>query len=254
MKTPLDIMSTVKRYGLNQQEQERLIQFSDFIWQECSIQSVDDLVAFEKKYCEYDKEFDFCYDTEHETFNAVDMHDFEMCLLTKCTFEAISRHINDRCFNNPSNAKLTELERVVIYSFIANISGLYRKDAYYYGIPPFVETVCNILNSAISKLAPYSDTVVRACNKYDKSIFQNGDKFQPQFCLTCSADLTWKNQNENRYIIHPLDSIYTKARSVFSICNNSEKQVTFLQDASFKITDIKEWGNDKLQIEMQETE
>ncbi len=50
----------------------------------------------------------------------------------------------------------------------------------------------------------------------------------------------------------PLDAEHTKARKLFGIHNISEKQVTFLQDARFRVTGIGDWGEGKKQFEMQE--
>ena len=108
------------------------------------------------------------------------------------------------------------------------------------------------MNNALAKLPSYSEIVVRACNDYDKADFEVGDVFTPGFCMTCSADITWEDKSENRYIIKPLDEEHTKARNLFDIYDISEKQVTFLQDAKFSITAISDWGEGKKQIKMKE--
>lgn len=251
MKSPLNIGETVTRYSLDAKLKKQLIAFDKHIWQDCQIRSIADLTAFEKKYQELGKNFDFCYDTEVNEFAPVFMCDGEMTLLDKGALQRFSKskgNISSKC----AEYGLSELETVVLITFFAEISGLYRKDAYHFGIPPFVTNACNVLNSAITKLPVYTETVVRACNRYDKADFKVGDVFAPGFCLTCSADQTWENETENRYKIQPLDAEHTKARSLYSVNDISEKQVTFLQDASFRITAINDWGEGKKEIEMEE--
>ncbi len=253
MKSPLNIEETAARYGFNEEPdlKEELIAFDQFIWQDCEINTVEDLVAYEKQYQELSQGLDFCYDSEVGEFSPVYMRDGEMCLLGKGAFQRTANGKGE-LYAKFVEAGLSDLEAVVIITFLAEISGLYRKDAYHYGIPPFVQSVCEILNSGISKLPAFTETVVRACNEYDKADFKVGDEFTPGFCLSCSADLTWENTSENRYKIKPLDTEHTKARNLFCIRNISEQQVTFLQDAKFRITGINDWGEGKKQFEMQE--
>lgn len=251
MKSPLNIGETVTRYCLNSKLKKQLVEFDKHIWQDYSIKSVADLTAFEKRYQELDKNFGFCYDSIANEFTSVFMCDGEMSLLHKGAFQRTAKskgNISTKCVEHG----LTELEIVVIKSFFADISGLYRKDAYHFGVPPFITNVCDVLNNAIAKLPAYTDTVVRVCNRYDKVDFNVGDVFTPGYCLTCSADLAWENEDENRYKIQPLDAKNTKARSLYTVNDISEKQVTFLQNASFCITVINDWGNGKKELEMKE--
>ena len=240
MKSPLNIEETAARYCLNEAPElkEELIAFDQFIWQDCEINTVEDLVAYEKQYQELSQGLDFCCDGE-------------MCLLGKGAFQRTANGKGE-LYAKFVEAGLSDLEAVVIITFLAEISGLYRKDAYHYGVPPFVQSVCEILNSGISKLPAFTETVVRACNEYDKADFKVGDEFTPGFCLTCSADLTWENTSENRYKIITLDAEHTKSRNLFCIHNISEQQVTFLPDAKFRITGISDWGEGKKQFDMQE--
>lgn len=253
MKSPLDIEETARRYNLNEAPdlKEELIAFDQFIWQDCTINTVTELVAFEKQYQKLGKNLGFCFDSEVEEFSPVNMCDGEMRLLKKGAFQRTAKG-NGELYAKFVAAGLTDLEAVVIITFLAEISGLYRKDAYHYGIPPFVQAVCGILNSAISKLPAFTDTVARACNEYDKADFNVGDVYTPGFCLTCSADLTWENKSENRYRIQPLKAENTRARNLHQIYNISEEQVTFLQDAQFRITDITDWGDGKKEFWMEE--
>lgn len=252
MKSPLDIEETVKRYNLNEAPElkEELKAFDQFIWQDCTVNTVAELVAFEKQYQKLGKNPGFCLDSEEE-FSPVHMCDGEMCLLEKGVFQRTAKG-GGELYAKFVATGLTDLEAVVIITFLAEISGLYRKDAYHYGIPPFVQAVCEILNSAVSKLPAFTGTVVRACNEYDKADFNVGDVFTPGFCLTCSADLTWENKSENRYRIQPLKAEITRARNLHQIHNISEEQVTFLQDAQFCITDIKDWGDGNKEFWMEE--
>lgn len=255
MKSPLNISETLKRYGLDEDmsQKQQLIAFDSFIWQDCQISIVDDLVSFEKKYQEYSEQFDFCYDSEVGAFSPVYMCDGELCLLCKGAFQRTAKNREkDSLYLKFIKAGLNDMEAVVVITFLAEISGLYRKDAYHFGIPPFIESVCRVLNNAISKLSAFTKTAVRACNEYDRADFEIGDIFRPGFCLTTSADQTWKNESENRYSIKPLDSEYTKARNIFNIHDISEMQVTFLQDAQFLVTGVSEWGDGKKLFEMEE--
>ena len=254
MKSLLNIEETAARYGLNEdlELKEELIALDNFIWQNCEINTVDDLVAFEKQYQELGKNLDFCYDSEVEEFSPVYMCDGEMCLLEQGAFQRTAKG-NGELFQMFVAAGLSDLEAVVVITFLVEISGLYRKDAYHHGVPPFVKAVCEILNSGISKLPAYSGTVVRACNDYDKADFRIGDIFTPGYCLTCSADYeNWKDGSRNRYVITTLDSEHTKARNLFCIHDISEQQVTFLQNARFRITSVSDRGEGKKQVEMQE--
>jgi len=75
MMNPLNIGETVTRHSLDEKLKKQLIALDKHIWQDCQINSVADLSAFEKKYQELRKNFDFCYDTEVNEFAPVYMHD-----------------------------------------------------------------------------------------------------------------------------------------------------------------------------------
>lgn len=251
MKNILDIDGMAKRYNLDSKLKEELIRFGKFIWQDCEINSIQDLVTFEKKYNDFSTDFEFCYDEKWKCFEPVDMEDGNLSLLNKKFFQHIST-ITDRWCHVFSEAGLSELESAVMLSFLADISGLYRLDAYPYAVPPFVSGICKVLNRAIEKMPIYTEPVVRACHKYDKCDFKTGQIFIPGYCLTCSADVTWENKNKNRYVVYPLDSSHTKARAIYKISYSTEKQVSFLIDAKFKVIDIKDWGEGNKQIEFVE--
>lgn len=74
------------------------------------------------------------------------------------------------------------------------------------------------------------------------------------FCLTTSADLSWEDDSLNRYRIKPLDDEATKARALYKISYTDEEQVTFLQDASFCIVEVNDWGEGKKEFVMFEVE
>lgn len=245
MKSPLNISETTKRYCFDEDIalKQQLITFDNYIWQDCQIDSVEKLSLFEKGYQEKGKNFGFCYDTEVNEFSPVFMCDGEMTLLDKGAFQRAAKSKGE-LHTKFIKTGLSELETVVVKTFLAEISGLYRKDAYHFGVPPFVLSVCEVLNSALAKLPIYTETVVRACNDYDKADFNIGDIFTPGFCLTCSADLNWKDYSNNRYRIHPLQQ-NSKARAIFQVYQHGdESQVNFLQDAQFRVVEINPWGDE----------
>ncbi len=253
MKSPLNIAETVKQYNLDDELKRTLIALDRFIWQDCEIKTVHQLLTAERNYQEKRDPLSYCYDNEVGEFGPVFMNDGTMDYLCKGSFQRISKCLHDAVGKCYLNSGLTELETVVVRSFLAEISGLYRIDAYHGGIPPFVQSVCKILNKGLSKLPVYYEGyVVRACNEYDKTDFNVGDVFAPGYCLTTSADLEWKDTSENRYFIMPSNDEKTTARAIFKVHDNTEKQVTFLQEAHFRVIDIKEWGEGKKEIVMEE--
>lgn len=252
-RSPLNIGEAVKRYNLDYEMSELLKAFDTFIWQDIDIRNVDDLVAYEKQYQSYCKVFDFVYDSEIGAFEHAEMEDGPLGLISRGRFQEIANGFDNNEYNQPFiDAELTDLEIIVLRSFLADISGLYRLDAYPFGVPPITMRLCGILNIGISKLPVFSEWVVRQCNEYDKSDFAVGDIFVPGYLLTTSADHSFAGKSNNKYLIKPLSDGYTKARAIFLIRDNSEKQVTFLQDALFRITAINNWGDGKKEIVMEE--
>lgn len=256
MQSPLNIEQTVERYNLDEDMEESLIAFDSFIWQDCRIESVEELVAFEKEYQRYDKAFGFCYDNEIGKFSCVEMEDGPLSLLQKGRFQQFSKRIKeDPVGKDFMAAGLTELEALMIMVFRADLSELFRLDAYYNGVPPVAKSLCVILNSALEKLPSVSEPLIRKCNEYDKVDFQAGEVFEPGFCLTTSADPTWGDDaSVSLYRITPLDVEHTKARAMYLVNNNTEYQVTFLQDARFRVTSMKVRDNGKQEIVMEEIE
>lgn len=82
--------------------------------------------------------------------------------------------------------------------------------------------------------------------------FVVGNVFCPGFCLTTRADLSRQDTSKNRYRIKPLIEGKSKAMAMFMVNNNTEFQVTFLEDICFMITAINKWGDGKREIEMEE--
>ena len=256
MLSPLDIDETVERYNLDEDMKDSLIAFDSFIWQDCRIESVEELVAFEKEYQRYDKSFGFCYDNEIGELGCVEMQDGPLCLLHKGRFQQFSEGIKEDPVGKAFMAAgLSELETLMIMVFRADLSELFRLDAYYYGVPPVAQSLCVILNSALEKLPSSSEPLIRKCNEYDKVDFQVGEDFEPGFCLTTSADPIWSDDaSASLYRITPLDVEHTKARAMYLVNNNTEYQVTFLLDARFRVTSMKGRDNGKKEIMMEEIE
>lgn len=255
MKSPLNIEETVRRFNLDKDLKSKLIVFDNFIWQDCNIQSVEQLLSFEKEYQECHKSFGFLYDTEIEEFGSLEMNNGPMDFLSRGRFKQFSASgYEDKVSLAFKRAGLSELEILVVETFRADQSAMYRLDAYCYGAPPFIKSICNILNNALSKMPVFSYIAVRACNEYDRDDFKVGEFFKPNFCLTTSADLTWEDYSRNRYKIKPLDNNVSKARAMFLIDDNGEFQVTFLQDACFRITAINDWGEGKKEFLMEEVQ
>lgn len=254
MQSPLDIERTSEQYNLDSDLKEQLIAFDKFIWQDCEVKTVEQLVNLEKEYQRLGSGLDFCFDSEQDCFSFVEMEDGPMSLLGKGRYQQLAKGIEDNEVSKAfMNVGLSTLEALILCSFRADISEMFRIDAYYNGLPPFAKSICNILNQALSKLPATSERLLRKCNDHDKTDFEVGDVFSPGFCLTTSADPTWGDDTSvHLYKITPLDAGITKARAMYLVNNNGEYQVTFLEDASFRVTAINERGEGKKEFEMQE--
>lgn len=136
MKSPLDIDKTVKRYGLDDELKKKLILFDDFIWQEFSVKDVEQVVGFEKEYRKLSDSLGFVYDGDFGDVESVEMMNGTMDLLLKGRFQQLSKI--DTLGSRFLDAGLNELETLVIKTFYADLSGLYRLDAYHSGVPPFI--------------------------------------------------------------------------------------------------------------------
>ena len=91
MQSPLNIDKTAVQYYLDADLEGQLMAFDQFIWQDCQINTIDTLVAFEKRYKEFGKYFDFCFDTEVEEVAPGYMMDGEMYLLDKGAFQRTAK-------------------------------------------------------------------------------------------------------------------------------------------------------------------
>ena len=249
----MDIEAATQRYNLDEEMKAAVTAFDQFIWQNCMIGSVEQLVEFEREYQHHDRGLGMVYDNELSCFGDVDMENGPMSLLSYGSFQDLAEGFEEDIINNKFlTAGLTDLETIEIRSMRADISIMYRPDVYYGNIPPFVLRICDILNSALSKLPVYTQWVVRACKDHDKADFQVGDVFTPGYSLTTSADVdNWKDDSAYRYRIKPLDEATTKARAMFLIDDTPEKQVNFLQDASFRIVEVNDWGEGKKEFVME---
>lgn len=256
MQSPLDIERTAEQYNLDADLKEQLIAFDQFIWQDFEVETVEQLVNFEKEYQRLGSGLDFCFDSEQDCFSFVEMEDGPMSLLGKGRFQQLAKGIEgDEVSRAFMDAGLSTLEALILCTFRADISEMYRIDAYYNGVPPFAKSICNILNQALSKLPISSDQLLRKCNDYDKIDFEVGDSFSPGFCLTTSADPTWGDDTSvHLYKITPLDESITKARAMYLVNDNGEYQVTFLEDASFRVTAVNDRGEGKKEFVMEEIE
>ena len=245
MRSPLDIDKMAVRYHLDEPLKAELVAFDTFIWQDCIIESVEQLVAFEIDYQQLGKNLGFCYDNEIGEMSCVEMENGTMDMLCKGRFAQFSQSDeNDPVQKAFLEAGLTELETLLVRTLLADISALYRLDAYSCTVPPFVRSICDTLNNAISKLPEYNEDVVRRCVPEDRSDFVVGDAFSFGYCLTTSADLNWKCYSNNRYRIHPLQQ-NSKARAIFQVYQHGdESQVNFLQDAQFRVVEINPWGDE----------
>lgn len=252
MTSPLNIQQTIERYQLEEQADE-LIAFDAFIWQDIDIVSVEQLLEFERGYQGFSRLFNWCYDSEYHEMSFVDMEDGSMSCLEKGQFHLFSSGFDSNTVAQAfMSAGLTKLETLSIMTFLANISEMYRADSYHHGIPPFVRSMITLLNGALAKLPLYNETVVRVCKEEDPLDFIVGEVFTPDFFMTTSADLNWVDTLANRYLISPLQSNETRARALFMVSDNSEKQVTFLKDTRFRIEEIRDWGDGKKEIVMSE--
>lgn len=253
MKSALDIDSMAVRYNLDLQLKAELAAFDAFIWHDCSIENVEQIVAFEKEYRNLGKNLGFSYDNEIGEWSSVEMEDGPMDLLCKGRFSQFSQSDeNDSSQVAFLKAGLTDLETLLVRSLLADVSAIYRLDAYYGGVPPFVRSICDTLNNAISKLPEYNEDVVRRCVPEDRSDFVVGDEFSFGYCLTTSADLNWKDYSNNRYYIHPLRQ-NSKARAIYQVYQHGgESQVNFLQDARFRVVEVNKWGEGYKEFVMEE--
>lgn len=205
-----------------------------FVWDDCSITSTQDIVNYEKRYMDINH--------DRTTFDEdLPFNEAELILLSKGRFDM---------YNHPNKIPnclfiskgLSELEALVLAVFHADISGLFRTDAYHWGIPPVVKSLCEILDSGLKKLPQYNtgQELVRKLHEYDKIQFNIGETFTPGYSLTASANSKWRVGNYCKYFITPKKE-GSNAHVIYDVyAHGDEMQVTFTKDASFVIDNIKD--------------
>lgn len=225
-----------------------------FIWKPWTIESIEDILKFEQQYQELVKNTPDDW-TCDGGFVPHDFGDGSLCLMGRGHFKIMA----DVILTNPNDTFIevgcTQCESLVLHSFIGFESRIYRRDSYYCDrIPPFADSMCEILDNALDKM-PRCDCkkLYRACVYGDRENFEIGDVFAPQYTITTSADSLWKDKSVNRFVIKPLPQCKTKARSIYLVHNKAnEYQVSFLSSAKFIITSIDDWGEGKKAFHMEE--
>ncbi len=223
-----------------------------FIWKSLAIESVDDILSFEQRYQ------NLVNSTPDEWVPVGDLmpHDFgdgSLCLMERGHFKMMAEDIVGNIDDVFIRCGCSQVESLVLHSFLGFESCIYRKDSYY-RIPPIVNTLCQLLDGALDKLPHNEDNMLfRACVYEDRADFSIGELFKPGYSLTTSADETWRNKSDNRYIIKPLGAKDTRARTIYSIINKAnEYQVSFLSTAKFIVKKIENWGDGKKAFFMDE--
>lgn len=223
-----------------------------FVFAEHAINSVEDIVLFEQKYTELADEIELPWMLEES-------YDFKECnlsFLCKRPFRRVSKQVDPE---NPIMQRflkygLSDIEISVMWTYLGEASGLYRLDEYYYGIPPVVNHLVQILQSALDKLPHHGDlVVVRQLKDHDKVDFKEEDVFEPCYSLTTSSNPAWNDGSWEQYIIKTLPVSQTKARSI-AFASNYEMQITFLIGARFEVTNVETNESGKRRIYMNEIE
>ena len=179
----------------------------------------------------------------------VHFHDGNLRYICKGDFEMM---IDDNTDNPFAEVGLSEMESIVLRSFVMRTSPLYRLDLYENPVTPIVITLCNILDSALNKLPRYmGELLTRACAENDKPDFHIGEMFIPNYALTTSADMTWVCEEGVQYIMTPLKE-NTRACAIFKVNDSPEKQVTILRGTPFLVKDIKCPETKKIEIYLEE--
>lgn len=224
-----------------------------FIWDPWPIESIDDIIRFEERYCELVKNAPDEW-TPDAGLLPHDFGDGSLCLMGRGHFQRMVQGgiagPNDVFVKNGC----TQIESLILHSFLGFESGIYRKDSYYRRIPPIVNTLCHILDMALDKLPRSNNNLLfRACVYGDREDFTIGEIYEPGYSLTTSADETWRDKSVNRFIITPLKSEHTRARAIYPLMNKAnEFQVSFLSDAKFILLGIEDWGDEKKAFLMEE--
>lgn len=220
----------------------------EFIFSQYEVKDVSDLIYFEKK---YNSEFSLL-DNDSCGDDWLDFNEGNLSFL--CHRPFFENKENYKAFQKKYNKYgLTDLESIVILSYLQQCSAMYRMDGYVLGIPPFAVKLNNILQNALAKFPSSKEKVlIRQLNNYDKKDFKVGETYQPSYSLTTSANPEWNDGSWNQYIITTLSEDTTTAR-IIPGSSDYEKQVTFLVGAKFLITNIENDAKKGHRIYMEET-
>lgn len=219
---------------MTNEEIDRIIERGKaFVYAPFQIKNICDLVDFENKYCQLLSELEFSIGDVSYDFN-----ECELSLLSRKPFGKVTSLKRDELYDKFSEYKLDDIEICIIRSFLQQVSGMYRFDAYSYGLPPFAEEIIRRLQTALAKLPSYGNArVVRQLNDYDTLDLLKNDIYEPCYSMTTSANEKWNDGKGNQYVIISLPKESTKAHSII-FANTSEKQVTFLIGAKFLVDDV----------------
>lgn len=136
---------------------------------------------------------------------------------------------------------LTDVEVLILRSFLGNMSQYFRNDYFEIGeVPEVAKEMQKVLDSIIRKAPVHNGGVVyRFLNEYDKSVLKVGDIITIDHSLTTTTD-DW-NQDCNVYVVNPLSKELTSAHDLYKIINHgNENQVNFIKGTKFLVTAIKE--------------
>lgn len=140
---------------------------------------------------------------------------------------------------------LSDVEVLIMRCFLGPMSYYFRDDAYilYGGVPEIVKEMNIVLESLLQKAPKHTGEIVyRYLKTQDKTDFSVGDIYCPSHSVTTTIDGDWEIDT-NIYVIKPLPQERTRAHDLYKIYNHgSEKQVNFLRNTKFIITEIDEKG------------
>lgn len=226
-------------------EQSDIIEDSKFIFEPYDIEKPSDLMAFIERYRQLDAKYNPSWMERQVSFHDGNLH----YISSSGDFDRLIKKLPHTPF---SGIGLSDLESIVLSSFVMRTSGLYRLDSYKNDIPPIVLALCDILDSALNKLPMFTgESLTRTCVKEDRFDFHIGEIFIPNYALTTSADMTWECNDGVQYIITPFKE-KTRARALYHKNDNREKQVTFLRLTPFVVKDIIFPNTNKVVINFEE--
>lgn len=186
------------------------------------------------------------YRTSHKTqsFMVEDCVDDSAFLLNG--YIAIhSRDLTKELKHSLSRWKLTEFEMLILLCFLGNLSDVFLLTGYKSLKNP-IKSMCIALDNVLLKAPSYacSDYLYRHCRFRDKTDMKVGDVFTLPYYLNTSIN-KW-NQDCHQYYITIKQGV-TKAKSLYLIRDKTgERQVTFMRDSVFKVTNITSNGKYKI--------